>query len=89
MSFLEKSNSQKWIEIVISSIFLSMVPFAILWSNYGFYDIYYLFPVIGLIIGVLWAEKVRKRLGFEDYSSDAFMKTPDMIETWEKEEPNK
>ena len=85
MSFLEKSNIQKWIEIVISSIFLSMIPFAILWSNYGFYDIFYLFPVIGLIVGVLWAEKVRKKGRFEDYSSDALMRTPDMIETWEKE----
>ena len=85
MAFLEKSNIQKWIEIVISSIFLLMVPFAILWSNYGFYTIYYLFPVIGLIVGVLWAEKVRKKGSYEDYSSDALMRTPDMIETWEKE----
>jgi hypothetical protein len=86
MSFLEKSNIQKWIEIVISSIFLSMIPFAILWSNYGFYDIFYLFTVIGLSIGVFWAERVRKKRGFEDYSSDALMRTPDMIETWEKED---
>ena len=85
MSFLEKSNIQKWIEIVISSIFLSMIPFTILWCNYRFYDTYYLFPVIGLIVGVLWAEKVKKKGRFEDYSSDALMRTPDMIETWEKE----
>lgn len=85
MSFLEKSNIQKWIEIVISSIFLSMIPCTILWCNYRFYDTYYLFPVIGLIVGVLWAEKVKKKGRFEDYSSDALMRTPDMIETWEKE----
>lgn len=85
MSFLEESKTQKWLGIVLSPIFLSMIPFAILWSNYGFYDIYYLFPVIGLIIGVFWAEKARKKGSFEDYSSDALMKIPDMIETWEKE----
>lgn len=86
MSYLEKSTLQKWLEIVISTVLLSIIPFLILWSKFGFYQMYYLIPVSGLMIGLFWAQRVRKKNRMNDYSTDSLSKTLDLSETWEEEE---
>ena len=74
MSLLEKSNFQKSIEIIVSSLFLSCIPFGLLCYNFGFYEVFLLVPIGGLVFGIYWVNKVRKKKIFEDYSSDALMK---------------
>lgn len=85
----EKSNLSNWIYIVLNPIILSVIPFLILWAKFGFSNFYYLLPIIGFIIGLFWAERVRKRGALKDYDGGVLLKTPDLIETWEKEKMRK
>jgi uncharacterized membrane protein len=79
----------RWIEIVLSPLFISFIPFVLLWTNFGFYYIFIAIPIIGLIIGIYWAERVRKKGNLSDYKDSNLMNTPDLIETWEKEKRQK
>ena len=75
--------------IILSSIFLSFIPFALLISYYGFYNIFYFVLIMGLIVGVLWSIKVIKRGNYYDYDPMILHQTPDIIESWEKEKNKK
>jgi hypothetical protein len=71
--------------IMISSILLSLVPFALLIARYDFQNAFYLVPLLGFIIGIFWSRKVIKNGNYNDYDPNSLHKTPDLIETWEKE----
>jgi hypothetical protein len=72
--------------LILSSVLLSLVPFGLLITRYDFQNVFYLVPLLGFIIGILWSRKVIKAGNYNDYDPMALHKTPDLIETWEKEE---
>jgi hypothetical protein len=74
------------IGIMMSSIFISFIPFVLLISYYGFQNKFYLVPITGFIVGGLWSIKVIKRGNYNDYHRMKLYQSPDIIETWEKEE---
>ena len=72
--------------LILSSVLLSLVPFAFLITRYDFHNVFYLVPLLGFIIGIIWSRKVIKDGNYNDYDPMSLYKTPDLIETWEKEE---
>ena len=72
------------LKIILSSLFISFIPFAILISKFGLKNEFYLIILFGLIIGIFWTRKVIVKNHMEDYEEGTLEKTPDIIETWEK-----
>ena len=72
------------LKIILSSLFISFIPFAILTSKFGLKNEFYLIILIGFLIGILWARKVFVKNRMEDYERGTLEKTPDIIETWER-----
>lgn len=62
-----------------------MIPFFIIWTKYEFNKLLFLFPLFGLSFGIIWAERVRRNKNLDNYRSSKLMETPDITETWEKE----
>jgi hypothetical protein len=84
-SFKNWKEFESWIFIIFTPIFISIIPFLVCWGYYGYSIYYYLFPVTGLIIGVTWANRVKRMNNLDDYDNNNLLKTKDLIETWEKE----
>jgi len=76
----------RWLSMIISPLFVSLIPYVIVGSKYGFHEFLLILPVLGLIVGIIWAENVRKKNELHEYRVSKLMETPDLIEeTWEKE----
>ncbi len=72
--------------IMLSSLFISLIPFGFLISKYGFNSKFYLVLLIGFSVGVLWSIKVIKRGNYTDYDPMKLHESLDIQETWEIEE---
>jgi hypothetical protein len=75
----------RWISIVFSPLLLSFIPFLIFYSKNQYSHSLLIIPIIGLIVGIVWAEKVRRNKRLDEYKSSNLMNTPDLIETWEND----
>lgn len=86
LNFLtELSPIFRWILIVFSPLFLSIIPFLVLYSHIKYTHLLLIIPFFGLIVGIVWAEKVRRNKRLDEYKSSDLMNTPDLIETWEND----
>ncbi|MEC6817158.1 hypothetical protein VXS05_19250 [Photobacterium toruni] len=58
-----------WLKVVISPVLIGLVisvPICIIYDEINFYVIAS-FTVIGLIVGVIWAEKIRRTIGLSSF----------------------
>lgn len=77
-----------WIKILLSPILIGTLILIILSSIFGFDVWFCLIYIPSLVVGVIMAERIRKKYGTSNYWSKT-MNTPDIKETWESEEENK
>lgn len=83
--FKNYKEFESWFFIVLTPIFLSVVPFLVCWVYFGYRNFYFLFFVFGLVIGLYWANYLRKKRRLDEYDYNLLLRTPDIVETWEKE----
>lgn len=73
-----------WIKIFLSPNLFAVLIIFILYNQFDYSNWYLLFFIPSIIIGIVLAEKARRKYGASFYFSKP-MNTPDIVETWEME----
>ncbi|MCB9044575.1 MAG: hypothetical protein H6550_00415 [Chitinophagales bacterium] len=73
-----------WIKIFLSPVFIAVLVIAGLYSLMGHFNYwYFLLFIPASVVGIIMAERARKKHGTGHYYSKP-MNTPDIKDTWEE-----